>query len=467
MCGHEHRGTVGVGEVGDRAPHTAGVVGIEMCGRFVGEDEARASRADGDQHARHLHAAQLAARQFVARPFSQVGEIDVDERTADDLVGCCGGGADLVGDRPGVGGEALADHGQLVGPGGRIEVAQLDAVDREQTRRLEQSSPACFDQRRLPDPARPVDGGDGAGDHVEVESSHDRPVATTEADRPEFERTAGGCRPIARRQRRPGEQRVEVVGRVQAGLRSVEARADAPQREIAPGRQQQDHQCRAEIESATGQPQSDLDRDERHRQRGDQLERQRREERDPQSVHRRRAVLLGDLMDGVALGLCAAEEPKRGHALDHVEEVAAEALEYGPLPGRAALGHPPDQHHEHRDQRHGQRDQHRRQQVGEEDSDPDYERHGQGEDQRREELADVGLELVDAGGGDRGFPAGETATGAVGVESGVVEHGRADVGAQRPHRPGGRPLGHRRRCSASEGDRDEHEHERAKAEMAR
>jgi hypothetical protein len=195
----------------------------------------------------------------------------------------------------------------------------------------------------------------------------------------------GGC--VADRQRRSREQLVEIVGRVQSRLGGVEARPDPTQRQVALGRQQQDDERRAEVEAATCESQADLDGDQCHRQGGDQLQCQRRQECDPQCAHRRGPVLLGHVVDRPRLCLGTTEQAQGGHSLEHVEEVAAETLEDGPLAFGAALRHPADQHHEHGDQRHGQCDQHRRQQVGEEDADP-----GDQRDRQRQQSAPGGTD---------------------------------------------------------------------------
>ncbi len=150
---------------------------------------------------------------------------------------------------------------------------------------------------------------------------------------------------------------MQVVGGVEARLGGVEAGPDPAQRQIALGRQEQHDERSLEFQAASGEPQADLDGDQRHRERGDQLQRERGEERNPQCAHRGRPILLGHLANRVALRLGAAEQPQRRQALDDVEEVAAEALQNGPLARSATLGHPSDQHHEHRDERHGERDQ--------------------------------------------------------------------------------------------------------------
>ena len=168
-------------------------------------------------------------------------------------------------------------------------------------------------------------------------------------------------------------------------------------------------------------------------------------------------------MDRLRLCLGTTEQAQGRHSLEHVQEVAAETLQDGPLAFRAALGHPADQHHEHRDQGHGQRDQHRRQHVGEQDPDAGDQRDRGRERQRGKELADVRLQLVDTGGDDRRLATREPSGRSVTIERGMVENGTPDVVAHRPHRPGRRPLGDGGAEPSHDRDRDEHQRERSDA----
>ncbi len=129
------------------------------------------------------------------------------------------------------------------------------------------------------------------------------------------------------------------------------------------------------------------------------------------------------------------------------------------------FGHAADQHHEDRDQRHGHGDQQRRGRVGDEDPDPGCHGHRDREHQRRQELTDVGLQFVDAGGGDVGFAAREPAGRPVAVDPGVVEHGGPHVVADRRHRSARRPLAHPgadRADRRHRAERDEHAGESAR-----
>ncbi len=104
-------------------PHTLCVVGIEVSGRLVREDEASATGSDGHERRGHLHTSQLATREFVGSARSEPGEVDVVECRGDEIIGGLRRPAYVVGDGGSEGGQALPDDSQLVGPRFRIEVA--------------------------------------------------------------------------------------------------------------------------------------------------------------------------------------------------------------------------------------------------------------------------------------------------------------------------------------------------------
>ena len=119
------------------------------------------------------------------------------------------------------------------------------------------------------------------------------------------------------------------------------------------------------------------------RQRREQLEDERGQERDPQHAHGRVAVLRVDLGHLRALHPLAAERLERGEPGHHVEEVARQDAEGRPLLGRRGLRVHPDEDHEHGDERRGDADDHRREQVLGEDRDADREGHDGRDDQLR------------------------------------------------------------------------------------
>ena len=86
-----------------------------------------------------------------------------------------------------------------------------------------------------------------------------------------------------------------------------------------------------ERSSAPLEPEPDDHRDEGHRDRGNELERDRRGEGYAERLHRRLAVAVGDRADRARLGLRPAEGHEGGQPLHHVEEVTREGREHPPL----------------------------------------------------------------------------------------------------------------------------------------
>ena len=92
------------------------------------------------------------------------------------------------------------------------------------------------------------------------------------------------------------------------------------------------------------------------------------------------------------LGLRPVEDLERGQPRDHVEEVPGQDPEGVPLTVDPGLGVPADQDHEHRDDRHRQRDDHRSQGVlGDDDPGGDQRDHD-GQDQLRQVAGEVGVQ---------------------------------------------------------------------------
>ena len=83
---------------------------------------------------------------------------------------------------------------------------------------------------------------------------------------------------------------------------------------------------------AAEQAEADGHGHQRHREGGQQLENEGREERHLQGGHGRRAVAFGDVPDRGDLGLGPTEDLEGGEAGHHVEEVAGQALEQAGLP---------------------------------------------------------------------------------------------------------------------------------------
>ncbi|MDT4836038.1 hypothetical protein FQZ97_697210 [compost metagenome] len=163
----------------------------------------------------------------------------------------------------------------------------------------------------------------------------------------------------AGQRQRAALQVVERLQRRLAGRAVVPDRRQLAQR-LEEGRRQQQHEQAfaqaellapgAEAERAQ-QVETDVDRDQRHAQRGEQLQHGRRQERDAQHRHRALAQRLGGGTEPVGRGIDRVERAQRGQAAQAVEQegVHAAHLDHLRLAGR--LGAPADDGHEDRDQR--------------------------------------------------------------------------------------------------------------------
>ena len=199
--------------------------------------------------------------------------------------------------------------------------------------------------------------------------------------------------------RRGVQDRAGARGRGGALDAGVELRADRAQRQVRLGGEQQHEQCGLVAQVPGQQPQAHLHRHQRRGQRRRQLQHQRRQERHPQRAHRRLPVRLGDLTDHLHLRLRPAEQFQGGQPFDHVEEVPAECRQQPPLALRAGLGVQPDQDGEHRDQRQRHRDDHGRDPVS--GRHPGYHRHRHHDREHKlgQVPGEVGIERVQALGG--------------------------------------------------------------------
>ncbi len=140
------------------------------------------------------------------------------------------------------------------------------------------------------------------------------------------------------------------------------------------------------------------ERDADHRQ---QLEHERREERDPQRLHRLAPVGLTGLLERALLRVVAIVRAQRLEAAHDVEEVRAEQRERLPaLLGRRARGEP-DEDHEQRDHRDGQQQDEPGREVVREDVREDHDRNEDPEHDLGEVAGEVRLERVNALDGGR------------------------------------------------------------------
>ena len=186
---------------------------------------------------------------------------------------------------------------------------------------------------------------------------------------------------------------------------SMELRPDPAQRPVGLGCQEQHHQRGREVHPAGLEPQPDLDRHEGDRQRGHQLQGDRRGEGDLERRHGHLAVTVGDPADRAPLGLGATVGDQGGQPLHHIEEVTGQLRQDLPLPIGRIPGRHPDQGGEDRDQGEGEHDNHRRDPVL--DCDRHHGQEGQDarEQQRREIAGDIRLDRRSPAGAQRGrFP---------------------------------------------------------------
>ena len=127
---------------------------------------------------------------------------------------------------------------------------------------------------------------------------------------------------------------------------------------------------------------------------------------------------VGHVGDAGLLGPGPAEDAQRGQALDDVEEMAAEPGQQGPLPPGRWPWCEPDQHGEHGHQRQRDGDDQRGEPVGQGDPDQHGQRHQDGQHELGQVAGEVGVEAVQAAGGQRGQLAVGARAGAGGRASG-------------------------------------------------
>ena len=186
----------------------------------------------------------------------------------------------------------------------------------------------------------------------------------------------------------------------------MEGRADVPQGQEHLGGQDEHEQPRREGQVARDQTKADRHGDEGHRQARGELEREPRQEGDPQDAHGVPPVVVGHLPDAPDLTLGATEHRERGEPADHLEETPGERSEAVPLSSLHHGGGHADQRHEHGDEGQHDHEHEPRERVG----DPGGRNAGGRRDHREHELREVTAEVlvegIEPGAEQRGDPCG-------------------------------------------------------------
>jgi len=191
----------------------------------------------------------------------------------------------------------------------------------------------------------------------------------------------------------------------------MKAGAEQPQGQVELGSQEKDKEALLECELAVQQAEPDLDRHHGGAQRGDPLQNQGREKGHAQHTHRRAPKLVADLGDGADLLPAAAEEFEGRQSLEHIQKVGAHAAERAPLLLRQAIGQPPNEDHEQRDEGCGEEHDQARGPIEGEDKEQDGQRHKGSQGQLGQVLAEIGVEGLDALDGRVGQFTAALATG--------------------------------------------------------
>ena len=158
----------------------------------------------------------------------------------------------------------------------------------------------------------------------------------------------------------------------------MELHAHLSDRQECLGREQQHEQPHLERQVTREKSEPHRHRDQSHGDRGQQLHREARQEREPQHLHGLAAVLVGRDLDAIGRAAITSEQSQRRQSLHRVGEAGGQALERLPLARLHRARRHPDQDQEDGDQRQGDhrgetarpvlpphhRDQHRRRDHG-------------------------------------------------------------------------------------------------------
>ena len=238
------------------------------------------------------------------------------------------------------------------------------------------------------------------------------------------------------------------AGRRDPLLAGVELGAQAAQRQVRLGRQDQREQPDLQRQLTHRQPQAHAHRHQRHRDRRQQLQRQRGQEGHPQRRHGRRAVGVGDAPQDGHLGLGPAVGAQGRQAGDDVREPVREAPEGRPSPRPVRLRHLADEDHEHRDQRDRDRHGQRGHDVDGEQAHDHRERHDRRQRQLGQVPPEVPVQRVQAARREQRHLAARLVGRPAGAERhGTLQEADAEVRLDRP----ADPLGHDVRGPAQHG----------------
>ncbi|KJL27060.1 hypothetical protein RL72_00664 [Microbacterium azadirachtae] len=187
-----------------------------------------------------------------------------------------------------------------------------------------------------------------------------------------------------------------VLGRGDALGRGMELHAHLPQRQERLGRQEQDEQPDAEGQLAVEEPQPDRHRDDRDRQRRQQLQREPGEEGIPQHAQSLAPVLLRRLPHAGGGTTLPSEQPQRREALHGVGEARGERLQHRQLPPLHAARGDADQDQEQRDERQRHHGREPARPVLPPHHDDDHRRRDRGEHELRDVAGEVRIQRVEA-----------------------------------------------------------------------
>ena len=317
----QHRSAV----VGDRAEPVddeGDPLGVEVRGRFVRDQDVDMPHPRREQRPRDGESLAFAARQFSGPPRLGVVEADRGQRRTtavgrrrgtterDGFVHgrteCCG----MLGDRDDRRPPSIAG-----------QVADRHAADLDAPRTDRRVTGDGGEDRRLPRTGRSDERDHLARSDVQVDRTHPMPPDRIGDHQGLDVEATGRDAPGAVRGLRQRVDLLEVVDGVRPGGGGVERCTDAAKGERALRCEEEHHERGGQRDRPVGQTDAGGDRDQRDRQRRQQLEDQRGQERDAECAHDGSAVVVGDLADPVDLRLCPAEEPQCLEADEHVVEV--------------------------------------------------------------------------------------------------------------------------------------------------